>query len=186
MTPEQRRQAVERMLAESPQISQSEIAKACGCSQKTISRDIAKLTAALVSSVTGLTGAVRQGVSAQVGRGDSLVARLRGEMAEQGLIPTSGEEELLAVAHDLANRIALLQGIVQADGERRKSKDGRIFMHPGLSEIRQCEATLSRVLAGIQTMETPLVDRTKQRAAQVRWRQNNRARGLTAAETPGG
>lgn len=119
-------------------------------------------------------------------RGDSLVASLRGEMSEQGLIPTSGEDELLAVAHDMADRIALLKGIIAVDGERRRSKDGRIFMHPAISEMRQCEATLSRVLAGIQTMETPQVDRTKQRAAQVRWRRNNRARGFTAAETPGG
>ena len=43
MTPDQRRSAVEAMLAEDPSLSQWAIAKQLGCSQKTISRDMVAL-----------------------------------------------------------------------------------------------------------------------------------------------
>jgi hypothetical protein len=55
-------------------------------------------------------GAVNGGVT----RGDSLVARLRGEMAEQGLVPISVEEEHLATAKGLADRIEKLAAMVGA------------------------------------------------------------------------
>jgi hypothetical protein len=90
MTPDQRRQAVAAKLAEDPTLSQRTIAKAIGVSQKTVGRDIAALGLASDSPVTQV---VALDDSPQVSRGDSLVARLRGEMAEQGLIPTSVEEE---------------------------------------------------------------------------------------------
>ena len=60
-------------------------------------------------------------------------------------MPTSAEEELLITAKDLADRIERLQQIVAVDGER-KTKDGRVQLHPGLAEIRQCELALSRVV----------------------------------------
>jgi hypothetical protein len=98
VTPDQRRQAVERMLEEDSTLSQHAIAKVRGCSQKTISRDMAAL--GRVSANEFVTRpATKVGprpVSPQdnggMTRGDSLVARLRGEMAEQGLVPTSVEE----------------------------------------------------------------------------------------------
>lgn len=173
MTPEQRRQAVERMLAEDSTTSQRTIAAALGCSQATVRRTIAALRGdSLVTQVTRL--------DSQVSRGDALAARLRGEMAEQGLIPTSGEEELLSVARDLADRIERLQKLVAADGERRKLKDGRVVMHPCLSEIRQCEATLARVVGGIQTMEAASKHPAKVKAAQTRWRAHNLKRAAIA------
>jgi hypothetical protein len=103
-------------------------------------------------------------------RGDSLVARLRGEMAEQGLIPTSVEEEHLATAKDLADRIELLQAIVARDGESRKLKDGRIMLHPALAEMRQCESVLTRVVGSISTMEDAPKNPKKVKAANTRWR----------------
>ena len=106
--------------------------------------------------------------------------RLRAEMTEQGLIPTSTEDELLAVAWDLADRIEVLQRMVAVDGERRVGKDGNVRLHPALSEIRQCEATLARVVGGISTMAEPVVNRTKQRAAQARWRAHNAKRAALA------
>jgi hypothetical protein len=111
-------------------------------------------------------------------RGDSLVARLRGEMAEQGLVPTSVEEEHLATAKSLADRIERLQAMIRRDGESRKLKDGRIVLHPALAEARQCEAVLTRVVANIQTMESPTPNAKKQKAANARWR----AHRLTAVE----
>jgi hypothetical protein len=156
MTPEQRRQAVAAILAEKPSMSQRAIAKVLGCSQASIRRDMAAVGVFRGSPVTR---ARPQPVSLQanggMSRGDSLVARLRGEMAEQGLIPTSVEEEHLSTAKDLADRIERLQAMVGRDGESRKLKDGRVLLHPALAEIRQCESVLTRVVANVQTMETP-------------------------------
>jgi biotin operon repressor len=184
VTPEQRREAIERLLAEDPTASQRAIAEAVGCSQATVARDIAKLSGD--SSVIHIDS---QGVSqpdSQVGRGAALVTRLRAEMTEQGLIPTSGEEELLAVAWDLADRIELLQRLVAVDGERRKLKDGSVRLHPGLSEIRQCEATLARVVGGIQTMEMPPKNAVKQRAANSRWERKRMAEASHLREVEDG
>lgn len=178
MTPEQRREAIARLLEDCPEASQRVIAEAVGCSQATVARDIAKLSGE--SSVIHIDS---QGVSPsvpQVSRGEALVERLRAEMTEQGMIPTSTEEELLAVAWDLADRVEVLQRMVAVDGERRVGKDGTVRLHPALSEMRQCEATLARVVGGINTMAEPVVNRTKQRAAQARWRAHNAKRATLA------
>jgi predicted transcriptional regulator len=161
MTPDQRRLAVAAKLAEDPTLSQRAIAKALGCSQASVAR-------ALRESPVNQTDAL--GLSSQVTRGDSLVARLRGEMAEQGLIPTSVEEEHLATARDLADRIERLQAMVKRDGESRKSKDGTVRLHPALAEIRQCEGVLTRVVSAVSTMETAAKNPVKQKAANTRWR----------------
>lgn len=171
MTPDERRARIAAILRDYPEASQRTIADAVGCSQATVARDIAKLSGD--SAVIHIDSQQVSPSPPQVSRGEVLVERLRAEMTEQGLIPTSGEEELLAVAWDLADRIDVLQRLVAVDGERRTSQDGRIFMHPAISEIRQCEATLARVLGGINTMAEPTANRTKQRAAQTRWRAHN-------------
>ena len=171
-------------LADDPALSQWAIAKVLGVSQRTVSRDMAAL--GLVSQNQFVTRPSRkpapQPVSLQVNggvtRGDSLVARLRGEMAEQNLIPTSVEEEHLATAKDLADRIERLQAMVARDGESRKLKDGTVRLHPALAEIRQCESVLTRVVGGISTMEAAPKNPKKVKAAETRWR----ASRLAAAE----
>ncbi len=176
MDPDQRRQEVARLLAEDPTLSQWAIAKLLGCSQRTVSRDMAAL--GLVSANQFVTNRPkptvpqpgRLQVNGGMSRGDSLVARLRGEMAEQNLIPTSVEEEHLATAKDLADRIELLQAMVARDGESRKLKDGRVVLHPALAEIRQCESVLTRVVSGISTMEAAPKNPQKVKAAETRWR----------------
>lgn len=177
MTPDERRQAVAKCLDDNPAMSQWAIAKQLGVSQKTISRDTAALGRVSVNQF--VTKAGPQSVSPQVNsgmtRGDSLVARLRGEMAEQNLIPTSVEEEHLATAKSLADRIERLQRMVQRDGESRKA-DGRIVLHPALAEIRQCESVLTRVVSGISTMEAAPKNPAKVKAAQTRWRAHNVAK----------
>jgi hypothetical protein len=178
MTPEQRRAQIADILRDYPEASQRAIADVVGCSQATVARDMAKL-----SGESAVIHIDSQGVSPsvpQVSRGEVLVERLRAEMTEQGLIPTSTEEELLAVAWDLADRIEVLQRMVAVDGERRVGKDGNVRLHPALSEIRQCEATLARVVGGINTMAEPVVNRTKQRAAQSRWRAHNMKKAARA------
>lgn len=198
MRPEERRQQVARLLADDPTLSQWAIAKLLGVSQRTVSRDMAALglvsqnqfvanrpKAARPQHVSPqVSGGMTRGapvtsispdgiaalMSVYVTRGDVLVARLRDEMSEQNLIPTSVEEEHLATAKDLADRIERLQAMVARDGESRKLKDGRIMLHPALAEIRQCESVLTRVVANIQTMETPQPNVKKQKAANTRWR----------------
>jgi hypothetical protein len=176
VTPEQRRRAVERLLADDPSMSQWAIAKVLGCSQKRISRDMAALGRVSMNEFVTkpATKPGPQRVSPQVNggmsRGDSLVARLRGEMAEQGLIPTSVEEAHLVTAKDLADRIELLQAMVATDGERRKLKDGRMQLHPALAEMRQCESVLTRVVSAVQTMDAAPKNPVKQKAANTRWR----------------
>ncbi|MGV0081734.1 hypothetical protein ACRUZW_26020 [Mycobacterium colombiense] len=171
MTPEGRRRAVKAMLDENPSMSQRAIAKALGCSQASIRRDMAAIGVFRGSPVTRVGP---QSLPAQVNggatRGDSLVARLRGEMAEQGLVPTSVEEEHLATAKDLADRIERMQAMVARDGESRKLKDGRVLLHPALAEIRQCESVLTRVVGGISTMEDAPKNPKKAKAANTRWR----------------
>jgi DNA-binding Lrp family transcriptional regulator len=171
MTPEERRQEVARLLADDPSLSQRDIAKLLGVSQTSVRRDMTALGVSRSSPVRRIDlQPLSPQVNGYVTRGDSLVARLRGEMAEQGLISTSVEEEHLATAKDLADRIELLQAMVARDGESRKLKDGRVLLHPALAEIRQCESVLTRVVGGIQTMEASAKDPKKQNAANTRWR----------------
>lgn len=180
MTPDERRAAIASLLEDCPDASQRVIADAIGCSQATVARDMAKLSGD--DSVIHIGDSQEFSPPAlQVSRGTELADRLRGEMAEQGLIPTSGEEELLTVVTDLADRIEVLQNMVAVDGERRVCKDGTVRLHPALSEIRQCEDTLARVVRGIQTMEDAPKNPVKQLAAQSRWRAHNMRRAAIAA-----
>lgn len=169
MTPDQRRQAVQAMLDEDPTLSQRVIAKALGVSQASVARDVAALRESVVTQLEsiGVT------VTPQVSRGEALVARLRGEMAEQGLIPTSVEEEHLVTAKSLADRIERLQTMVRLDGASVKAKDGTVKLHPAFAEIRQCESVLTRVVSGIQVMEAAPKNSVKVKAAQTRWRAHN-------------
>lgn len=93
----------------------------------------------------------------------------------------AAEEELITVVADLADRIEVLQQMVAVDGERRVGKDGNVRLHSALSEIRQSEATLARVVRGIQTMEDAPKNPVQQRAAQSRWRAHNLRRAAIAA-----
>lgn len=179
MTPDERRAQIAAIVRDCPEASQRMIADAVGCSQATVARDLAKLSG---DSVIHLFDSSR---APEVSRGEVLVARLRAEMAEQGgedgpLISTSGEEELLVMARDLADRIEVLQGMVAVDGERRVGKDGMLRLHPALSEIRQCEATLGRVLGGISTTAQAPKNRVKQRAANVHWGPHNAKKAAIA------
>ena len=89
MDADQRRQEVARRLDEDPSVSQWAIAKQLGVSQKTISRDMAALGrvsvnefATRAANKAGLQPESRL-LSGCMTRGDSLVARLRGEMADR-------------------------------------------------------------------------------------------------------
>jgi hypothetical protein len=106
--------------------------------------------------------------------GPALVAGIRAEIASQGLEPDGREEELLAIASGLADRLAELETAIIADGLTSVLKTG-VVLHPAVSESRQTRAASARVLAGVQ-MEDSSKDPVKQQAAQSRWRSHNEAK----------
>lgn len=107
--------------------------------------------------------------------GVALVARIRDEMKSAGLVPDGREEELLALASGLADRLVELEGAIADDGLTTVSKSGVVHLHPAVCESRQTRAALARVLSGIQ-MEDSSKDSVKQAAAQSRWRAHNEAK----------
>jgi len=110
--------------------------------------------------------------------GQALVARIRSEMAQEGLEPDGREIELLALAESLQDRIVELEFAITAEGLTSKSKGGIVRLHPAVVEARQTRQALAKVLSGVQ-MADDSKDPVKQKAAQARWRQHNEAkRGL--------
>lgn len=107
--------------------------------------------------------------------GAALVARIRAEMAEEGLEPDARETELLDLAADLADRVVELESAIAADGLTAKSKGGVVRLHPAVMEARQTRTALARVLAGIQ-MRDDAKNPAKQKAAESRWRSHNLAK----------
>jgi biotin operon repressor len=183
VTREQRRQAIERMLAEEGSVTQQSIAASLGVSQKTVSRDLEELKqrGGLVTTNSSGRGRPRGStVNPQVSGGDevspgeALVARVRAEMAENGLEPDGKEIELLALASRLADRLAELEEAISRDG-LTGTVNSRVVLNACVPEARQHAAALARVLSGVQ-MERSVKDPVKQRAAATRWRQHNIAK----------
>jgi hypothetical protein len=111
--------------------------------------------------------------------GAALVARVRADMAAEGLEPDGRETELLGVAEDLQDRIVQLEAAIAAEGLTSVSKGGLVRLHPGVAEVRQTRAALARVLANIQ-MQDDSRDPLKQKAAQSRWRAHNAAKRMVS------
>lgn len=107
--------------------------------------------------------------------GAALVARIRAEMAEEGLEPDARESELLVLAADLQDRVHELEAAIDEAGLTSTSKGGLVRLHPAVAEARQTRAALARVLAGIQ-MRDEVKNPAKQKAADTRWRSHNLAK----------
>jgi hypothetical protein len=185
MTPEQRKQAIERMVADDPTLSQRDIAKALGTSQKTVSRDVVAMRRTDDSATQSVPQPVSSLVRAGISPGEQLVAAIRAEMAENGLEPDSREEGLLASAARSRDRIAELEQAIAKDGLRRKAKDGRVSLHPAVAAIAQAEGVLARALSHIQLAPTTK-NPVKQRAAQSRWNRHNLAAAARHSEASDG
>jgi len=171
-TADQRRETIGRMLAENPSATQRQLAAELGASQKTISRDVDELRRRGVLVATNLSGRGRpRGSTVKHSAGAELVARVRDDMADNGLEPDGKEEVLLALASRLADRRAELEDSIARDGLTR-TLAGRIVINPCVAESRQTTAALARVALGVQ-MERFAKNPVKQRAAQTRWRQHN-------------
>jgi hypothetical protein len=110
-------------------------------------------------------------MASQASAGQGLVDRIVADLEAQGLEPDSKDAELLDVAADIVDRIAVLEAAVEADGLSTTLKDGRIVLHPAICEIRQQHLVLVRTLKMIQTEPADTKDPKKVRAAQEMWRQ---------------
>jgi hypothetical protein len=106
--------------------------------------------------------------------GQELVSRIVDDMAARGLEPDAKEHELLAIAAGLADQIEALTEDVRREGYSSRLKSGRIVIHPAVAEIRAASTALSKVIEGVEMGEGIPLNRTKQRAAQARWRQRQR------------
>ena len=111
--------------------------------------------------------------------GAAMVARIRADMAAEGLEPDGRELELLSVAEDLQDRIVELEAAITAEGLTSVSKGGLVRLHPAVAEVRQTRGVLARVLSGVQ-MRDDSRDPVKQRAAESRWRAHNTAKRIVS------
>jgi hypothetical protein len=107
--------------------------------------------------------------------GAALVARIRAEMADEGLEPDAREVEFLAIAEGLQDRIVELEAAIKHHGLTNVTKGGLVRLNPAAVESRQTRAALARVLANVQ-MQDDQKDPVKQKAAQARWRSHNLAK----------
>lgn len=107
--------------------------------------------------------------------GQVLIAAVVAQMAEDGLEPDARDTSLLATSGRLADRMAALDVLIEADGERSTSETGIVRLHPGIAEYRQHAIALSKVLTAVALVETngAKKDPDKVRAAETRWRAHN-------------
>lgn len=115
-------------------------------------------------------------MASQASAGRALVDRIKSDLAAQGLEPDSKDTELLAVASDIVDRIAVLEKAIAADGLSVTLGDGRILLHPAICEVRQQHIILVKTLNLIETEPRTTKDPKKVRAAQQMWA-NQRAGG---------
>jgi hypothetical protein len=188
VTREQRRQAIERMLAEDGSVTQQRIAAVLGVSQKTVSRDFEQLKRGPDLVMTNPSGRGRprklNAVSdpgGSISAGEQLVAQLRAELDRKDLEPDAREEGLLAQIRDVADEIAELRGRINTEGLTFKpaTPGGPPRMHPAAAEVRQLRALLGRLLAAI-SLEESVKSPVKVKAANTRWRAHQMAKARHA------
>jgi hypothetical protein len=112
--------------------------------------------------------------------GAALVARIRAEMAAEGLEPDGRETELLAQAEAIQDSIVELEAAIAAEGLTTVTRTGLVRLHPAVAEARQHRAALTKVVSAIQ-MHDDVKDPVKQKAAQSRWRAHNEAKRQRSA-----
>jgi DNA-binding transcriptional ArsR family regulator len=192
MGADQRRQAIQRLLAEDGSITQQQLAAELGVDQRTVSRDLDKLREAGVIGMPNSSGRGRPRGSVTklhvsgpspgvVTAGEELVTRLRAELDAKGLEPDSREAGLLLQIRDVADEIAELRGRIDAEGTTfpPAARGGPPRLHPALAEVRQLRSLLGRLLAQI-SLEESVKSPVKQKAANTRWRSHQMAKARQA------
>lgn len=109
--------------------------------------------------------------------GSELVDRIVADMRAADLEPDGKERELLALAEGMADRLAELEALIEAEGISLTLRSGRVMLNPAVGEARQTRTALAGVLSRISMVEGPAKDPQKVRAAQARWLQHNIAKG---------
>jgi DNA-binding MarR family transcriptional regulator len=190
MAANQRKAAIQRMLAENPAATQQAIAEQLGVDQRTVGRDVDKLREAGVKGIPNPSGrgrprgsvtklpvnAVTAAIDGNSSAGEQLVARLRAELDAKGLEPDSREEGLLHQIGDVADEIAELRQLVDSEGATfpPATRGGPPRLHPAIAETRQLRSLLGRLLSQI-SLEESTRNPVKQKAANTRWRQHQMA-----------
>ncbi|WP_406817405.1 hypothetical protein [Mycobacterium sp. M23085] len=176
MSPDLRREAIGRRLAEDPSVPQHRLAAEFGCSQSQVQRDVAELRKGGLLP-TGrdrgrpLRSVTKLQAAAVTGAGDELVAKIRAELDGKGLEPDAREEGLLAEIRATADIIAAAQQRIDDDGLvfAPATKGGPPRAHPLLAEVRGQRAVLARLLSAI-SLEEGTKNPAKVKAANARWR----------------
>lgn len=119
---------------------------------------------------------VLRGKIIRMSAGAELVARIVDDMHAHGLEPDAKEQELLALAEGLADRLAELEETIELEGLSVMLSSGRTVMNPAVSESRQTRTALATVLGRVSMVEGRAKDPTKVKAAQVRWARHNLAK----------
>lgn len=195
MAADQRRETIQRRLADDPATTQQQLAAELGVDQRTVSRDIEKLRGAGAIGIPNLSGrgrprgsvtkppvnAATASIEGNPGAGEQLVARLRAELDAKDLEPDAREEGLLLQIRQVADEIAELRQRVDVEGSTFKpsSPGGPPRLHPAIAEIRQARGVLARLLSQI-SLEESTRNPIKQKAANTRWRAHQLARARQA------
>jgi hypothetical protein len=175
---DQRRETIERMLADDPATTQQLLAEAVGASQSQVQRDVAELRKRGLLPAGKSSGRGRPAgsvtklpVSGHSSAGEQLVTQLRAELEVKGLEADSREEGLLLQIRQVADEIAELRALVDSEGWTfpPATRNGPPRMHPAIAEIRQGRSLLGRLLAQI-SLEESTVNPVKRKAANSRWR----------------
>lgn len=178
MSPDLRREAIGRRLAEDPSVPQQRLATEFGCSQSQVQRDVAELRkggSLPAGNAAGrgrpLRSVTKLQAAATTGAGDELVAKIRAELDSKGLEPDAREEGLLAEIRATADIIGAAQQRIDADGLvfAPATKGGPPRVHPLLAEVRGQRAVLARLLSQI-SLEEGTKNAAKVKAANARWR----------------
>jgi hypothetical protein len=191
MGADQRRQVIKRMLAQDGSLTQQQLAAQLSVTQNTISKDLRALEEREGLNLRPASGRGRPRGSvtklhvsaANPSPGEQLVAQLRAELDAKGLEPDAREEGLLLQIAQVADDIAELRQLVDAQGQTfpPAAKGGVPRLHPAVAEIRQSRAVLARLLSQIQ-LEGSTKSPVKQKAAATRWRPHRVALAARYAE----
>ena len=96
---------------------------------------------------------VLRGKIIRMSAGAELVARIVDDMHAHGLEPDAKEQELLALAEGLADRLAELEETIELEGLSVMLSSGRTVMNPAVSESRQTRTALATVLGRVSMVE---------------------------------
>ena len=178
MSRDERRRAVEEILAEEPQATQRQIASRLGVSQSSIRR-----TVALLRRDSVVTQAAAQGVSVQVRSGDSerLIAALNAELSASAkqagtdLVWSATEADVIEmIAAEVDRRVELSAQYAACDNVNVKLKLS--------SELRLLEQSIARLYRQVSTEVAPPLSVTSikaQRAANARWNRERMKQSAT-------